>query len=415
VIVEAQDAGKQRGLLLALGVCTFVVGLDGRIVAPLLPSIARELGVPLATAGYTVSFYLLPYGLCQLAYGPLADRFGKLRVAATTMLVFSVGTALCGAFDGLGALLALRALTGAAAAALIPLTIAYIGDTVPYARRQATLGLLMASSGAAQGLSTSLGGLMAEVISWRSMFPLLGCASGAVTWWLWRASRSALDGSGPAATGGYRAALASPLLPLLGLVFVEGALFMGCFPFLSGLLEARFGSGPLEIGLLLGVAGVSQLAIAKALPLLIAQLGEERLIGLGSSLMASAYLLSALAPSVLWVAGGVAALGTGFSLCHSTLQARATEVFPEGRGRSLSLFAFSLFVGGGLGTFAMGALSERIGYGASFAAAGVAFVLFGLVAARKVDGSSSRICAPEQGVPSGAQSSTALIAVPPRH
>ena len=49
-----------------LGLATFVVGLDGRVVAPLLPSIAAEFATTLAVASYTVSFYLLPYGLFQL-------------------------------------------------------------------------------------------------------------------------------------------------------------------------------------------------------------------------------------------------------------------------------------------------------------------------------------------------------------
>src|SRR6188768_3131617 len=101
----SDDASAQRPLLLALMACTFVVGLDARIVAPLLPSIADELGCSLAAASYTVSCYLLPYGLCQLAYGPLADRFGKVRVATYAMAAFSVGTAACGAFGGLMALL----------------------------------------------------------------------------------------------------------------------------------------------------------------------------------------------------------------------------------------------------------------------------------------------------------------------
>lgn len=381
---EPSPERHQRALLLALGVATFVVGLDGRVVAPLLPSIAAELGTSLSVASYAVSFYLLPYGLFQLAFGPLADRFGKIRVASYSMIVFSAGTALCGAFPGLGALLALRALTGAAAAALIPLTIAHIGDTVPYARRQATLGLLMASSGAAQGLGTSVGGLMAEVMSWRLIFPVLGALSGVVTLGLFYAARRAKVPQTTAATGGYSDALRSPLRPLLGLVLVEGALFMGCFPFMSGLLEQRFHSTALQIGLSLGAAGLAQVAVAKAIRWLLARLGEERLVLLGALSMAAAYLLCAIATNVTWVTLAAGLLGGGFSLCHSTLQARATEAFPAGRGRSLALFAFSLFVGGGLGSFAMAALTASAGYASSFGAAGVAFAVFAVVASRVV-------------------------------
>jgi predicted MFS family arabinose efflux permease len=390
----AGDDPDQRSLLLALGVSTFVVGLDARIVTPLLPSIADELGCSIAAASYTVSFYLLPYGLCQLAYGPLADRVGKLRVATFAMAAFSVGTAACGAFGGLTALLALRALTGAAAAALIPLTIAYIGDTVPYSRRQATLGLLMASTGAAQSLSTGAGGLMAEVISWRSIFPVLGGLSALVTAWLWhRARRVRVAPS--RALGSYKEALRSGLSPLLWLVLAEGALFMGCFPFFSGLLDARFRSGPLAIGLTLALAGMVQVVVAKVLPQLLRRTTEARLVAFGGGLMAASYLLVALASQVAWVGVSAVLLGAGFSLCHSTLQARATEAFPQGRGRALALFAFSLFVGGGAGTFAMGFLTERLGYGRSFGLASVTFALFAHFAARTVaaEGRRARLLA----------------------
>lgn len=379
----SDEASAQRPLLFALMACTFVVGLDARIVAPLLPSIADELGCSLASASYTVSCYLLPYGLCQLAYGPLADRFGKVRVATYAMAAFSLGTAACGAFGGLMALLVLRALTGAAAAALIPLTIAYIGDTVPYSKRQATLGLLMASTGAAQSLSTSAGGLMAAVMSWRSIFPTLGGVSALVTLWLWRRAHHVPLTRG-AGNPRYTEALRSGLRPLLWLALIEGALFMGCFPFLSGLMDARFQAGPLTIGLALAAAGISQVGVAKALPHVLRRASEERLVAVGAVAMGVAYWVAASASSVLGVAAAAALLGAGFGSCHSTLQARATEAFPQGRGRALALFAFSLFVGGALGTYAMGRLTETLGYARSFALAGACFLLFAYFATRVV-------------------------------
>lgn len=361
-----------------------MVGLDGRVMAPLLPSIALDLGTSVATASYAVSLYLLPYGLCQLAYGPLAERFGKLRVVSYAMIAFSVGTATCGALPSLTGLLTMRALTGAAAAGLIPLTLAYIGDTVPYGRRQATLAVLMASAGAAQGLGTAFGGLLASVLGWRGIFPVLGLLSAVVTLRLLRAARYAevtVEARRPAS---YGEVLRSPLGGILGLVLVEGALFMGCLPFVSGLMEDRFSSSPLVIGFVLASAGAAQLFVARALPWFLARWDEPRLVLLGGAAMAAAYFVCAAAPSAAWVVLGCSALGAGFSLCHSTLQARATEAFPSGRGRSLALFAFTLFVGGAFGSLGMAALTSGIGYGASFTLAGAAYALFAHVASRKV-------------------------------
>jgi len=96
----------------------------------------------------------------------------------------------------------------------------------------------------------------------------------------------------------------------------------------------------------------------------------------GGGLMSVAYLVSAGAGHFLWVGMACVLVGAGFSLCHSTIQTRATEAFPEGRGSSQALFAFSLFLGSALGSVAFGAALERVGYGATFAGAGVLLLVF---------------------------------------
>lgn len=374
-----QLARSQRALLLSLGVATFMVSLDGRVVAPLLPTIARDFDITIADAGWLVSGYMLPYGFCQLAYGPLADRFGKVRVAAQAMVWFSLGTALCGAFPSFATIVLLRALTGAAAAGLIPLTIAYIGDTVPYAQRQAALAMLMASAGAAQAFSTSAGGTIAALLSWRSVFPVLGVLAGLSTIALFvhrkHELRIAVDPTQPRPR--YRDALRAPrMLALLSLVALEGSLYFGGFSFLSGLLETRFGCGSLVTGLILGGAGIAQLISARLLPTLLLRVSERQLLWAGGSSMGCAFLLAAAAPHWGWVALACAAMGIGFSLCHSTLQTRATESFPRARGTALALFAFSLFSGSALGTVGIGYACEALGYGTAFAIVGALLLGF---------------------------------------
>ncbi len=92
--------------------------------------------------------------------------------------------------------------------------------------------------------------------------------------------------------------------------------------------------------------------------------------------------------SVARVRGGV---GAGFSLCHSTLQTRATEAFARARGIALALFAFSLFTGSSIGTVIVGYAADAIGYGPTFAITGVLLFVFTGLAVRSlstaVDGS----------------------------
>lgn len=365
---EPATEAAERRLLIALGVAVFMVNLDARVVAPLLPTLAEELDVSLATSGWLVSAYALPYGLCQLMFGPLADRYGKIRVCVHAMAAFSLGTACTAIWPTFEAMVTLRALTGAAAAGLIPLTLAHIGDTVPYSRRQAAIGLLMAAGGAAQALSTGLGGSIAAFFSWHAVFPSLGALAFISTIGVYAAGRRARHAHVVAGRPRYAAVLATPgLRPLLALVAVEGALFMGGFSFLSGLLEERFASSAFDIGLVLSLAGLAQLVTARALPWFLRRLNQRAMLGYGGLALAAAYFASAFAPRVWVVAAACGLLGVGFILCHTTLQTRATEAFPGGRGTAVALFAFSLFLGAGVGTAALGALLELLGFTLTFA------------------------------------------------
>ena len=86
-----------KRLIVVLGLAGFIVMADNWVVSPLLPSIAHTIGVQPARAGILIAAYMLPFGLFQLLYGPLADRFGKLRVVGFSLVFFTVATGLCAA------------------------------------------------------------------------------------------------------------------------------------------------------------------------------------------------------------------------------------------------------------------------------------------------------------------------------
>lgn len=379
--------GRQRWLIFALSGAIFMINLDSRVIAPLLPTIANAFHTSVSSAGILITAYMLPYGFFQLFYGPLSDRVGKVKVVAFAMVLFSVGTALCGASSSLPVVTLLRFLTGIAAAAIFPLTLAYIGDTVPYAQRQATIAILMSCSAAATAFSTSVGGLIAAVVSWRLVFPIFGVASGVVAvallFLLKEEIRIPLPEPRPRPRDTYLAAIRAPrMLPLLILILVEGFIYNGVFSYLGGYLNHRFALGSLAIGLLLGFAGVMQLGTARVLRYLILRLGERRLILIGGGMMGAAYLTAALIPNWPFFLVSMLLAGTGFVLCHTTLQTRATETFPQARGTAVALFAFSLFLGGGVGTALVGSIISGVGYIATLITAGLFLWVFAIAAAR---------------------------------
>jgi MFS family permease len=117
-----------------------MVMADMRVVDPLLRIIANDFGTSVGNTAAIISAYTIPYGLFQLVYGPLGDRIGKLKVMTLGISIFAIGTALCAFVPNLPLLILLRFLTGMFAAAVIPLSLAYIGDNFPYTERQTAIG-----------------------------------------------------------------------------------------------------------------------------------------------------------------------------------------------------------------------------------------------------------------------------------
>src|SRR4029077_12549346 len=142
-----------------------------------LPVIAAEYGIGVALAGFMVSAFALPYGMFQLPFGPLGDRFGKLRVMALALGLFALAHLGFAVVQAYWLVVALRFITGAAAAAIISLCLAHIGDTYPYAERQAAMARYMAWVMLGNVLSSAFGGICSDLIGWRGALLVLGAVS----------------------------------------------------------------------------------------------------------------------------------------------------------------------------------------------------------------------------------------------
>jgi predicted MFS family arabinose efflux permease len=372
-----------RASLLTLGAAAFLVSADARVIDPLLKIISTEFSVPREMAALTISAYALPYGLCQLFYGPLGDRVGQLRVMTSVMLLFAVGTLACAAVPNLPTFIALRLLTGIVAAGLIPLAISYIGDTFAYERRQAALGQFISALMLGQILSASLGGVFGEYLNWRGIFVVFGGAGLVVAALLGREARRF-----PQASRERRFSFATlqalwqmPVARLIFTsVFVEGCFVFGGLAFLAASMLDRFSFlGPSQVGLMLAGYGVGGLFYSVSVRKLVPRIGERGILMLGGSLLFTAYLVIGLL-QVWWLfIPGMILYGMGYFTMHGTLQTRATELTPQTRATTVSLFAFIFFLGQGFGPIAMGQAIRMAGYGPSFVAAGTGLLLLAVV------------------------------------
>ncbi len=373
-----------RLVVMLLGTAAFIVTADARVVTPLLPIIAGEFKTNIGVAGVIVTAYALPYGLFQLLYGPLGDRIGKLRVMTGAMAVFAVGTAACALVPSLLLLDLLRFLTGAAAAAMIPLSLAYIGDTFPYEERQIAIAHYLTAIALGQILSTSMGGIVGDYLNWRYIFLGYGLLSVIVVILFWRLTRRMPHA--PALEVQHIGLLASlkPYAQLLShpaprlviiAVFIEGIFFYGEFTYLGAFLKDRYHLPYIAIGLMLSGFGLGNLIYSRSVRWLVRRLGERGMIIVGGALTCACYLAIALFNSWFVFVLINIVFGVSFYMIHNTLQTRATELAPEARGTAVSLFAFSLFLGQGIGAALLGMLINASGYTPSLLVAGVPMVL----------------------------------------
>lgn len=364
--------------LLLLAAAAFVSAGSMRVIDPVLHLIASDFGATVAQASVLIAAFALPYGVMQIAFGPLGDRYGKLPVMCIALVAFAGASAACALAWSLTALEVLRGATGMAAAGIIPLCLAYIGDHTDYAVRQATIAKFLTGIVLAQVLAAPLGGIIGEFFGWRPLFLGTGAVALVAAALLWRARRTAPERPG---TEGrlslrpYAIVLSRPAGRFVVLAaLADGAFLFGPTPFLGAFLHEQHGLSYARVGLVLALIGVGSFAYTRLATRLVARFGERGLVSIGGTAIAASYAVIGLVPSWHWAAGLIALLGGAFFMLHGTMQARATEAAPEARATAVALFAMALFLGQSVGAVAIGAMIGAAGYAAGFAlaAAGVA-------------------------------------------
>src|SRR4051794_10685803 len=119
--VAAADGGSvSRGLALLVAGAMFMEILDGTVIAPAAPHIARSFGVPAVSVNVAITGYVLALAVFIPISGWLADRFGARRVFTAAIAVFTLASAACAAAPSLPVLTATRVLQGMGGAMMVP-------------------------------------------------------------------------------------------------------------------------------------------------------------------------------------------------------------------------------------------------------------------------------------------------------
>ncbi len=337
-----------------LSLAAFASAASLRATDPLLPQIAAYYGVTTGAAAAAITAFALSYGLLQIVCGPLGDRFGRYRTIAAAALVSAFGSAACALAPTLDALVIARFVSGATIGAFIPLSLAWIGDTVAYEKRQPLLARFLVGQMAGVAFGNAAAGLLGEHFGWRAIFMALAVLLLLIAILLFNEIRSnALTRSGGGNPGAMRESFRrmpgmlkdARLRKLFGTGYAEGLFIFGALAFVAAYFQSKFAIGPGLAGTLVAAYALGGVCYALLARRAVRRLGERGLVTAGGVALTVGYTGLALVSSMAAATLAIGLVGAGFYMLHTTVQIHVTQVAPEERGSAVALFATFLFLG----------------------------------------------------------------------
>src|SRR5262245_51954918 len=147
----------------------FMASMEATVIATAMPTIAAQLG-GLEIYSWAFATYMLTSTCTVPVYGKLSDIYGRRIIYAVAMVIFLIGSILCGLSQSMEQLIFFRALQGIGAGGVLPLTFIIIGDIFTFEQRARMQGFFSGVWGVSSIIGPVLGGFLVDQVSWRWVF-----------------------------------------------------------------------------------------------------------------------------------------------------------------------------------------------------------------------------------------------------
>ena len=438
---QAYDRRDKNWTLGVTALASFMMALDALIVTTAFATIRTDFNATVETLQWAVNAYNLSFAVLLLTGAALGDRFGRRRLFAAGIALFTLASMACALSDGAVWLIAARFVQGAGAALVMPIGMAMLSAAFAREERARALGIFSGVTGFALIVGPAIGGLICQILGWRFVFWInlpIGMVAIALTFARLRESfgpRATLDIPGLTTVAGAALAIMWGLLrgnisgwtssAVLG-AFVAGVLFAAMFvirewradapmvpmrlfgaPAFSAGVAASFlfyaamygvlfllpqflqtvlGFGPLDAGLRLLPWTATLFVTAPVAGALVNRFGERSLVatGLLMQTIGLGWIATIAAPGIGYSAlvAPLVLAGTGVSMAMPAAQnAILSSVAVTELGKASGIFNMARFLGGMFGIAVMVAAFSANGAAHSAAGFGRGFTAAITVAA----------------------------------
>jgi predicted MFS family arabinose efflux permease len=370
-----------------IALANFAASLSARALDPVLPHVADEFAISIATAASFSAVFAFTFAIVQPVLGAAADLFGKARLMIACLVLLGLASILGALSTSFPLLFATRILAGIGSGGVFPVALGLTSDLVAPEKRQVAIGRTLAGSMTGNLLGASFSGIIGDFLGWRGVLAVLGVLvivssvavaagfRGAALKYAPRTNLSALR-------HGYRTIFSNPNALCYAAVFIEGCCVLGLFPYLASFLF-ELGETSLSIaGIVIAGFAVGGLFYTFTVSRFLPQLGVKGMMILGGSVVGLQLAVIAFGP--IWKVQAISLLfmGWGFYTIHGCLQVFASELSVEARATAMSLHSFFFYMGQTVGPIAYGFGILNVGKTPTLLTSAVIIVALGFACAR---------------------------------